>query len=364
MLRSFKVVLWLFLAVTTPFSLALAQNKANPKASLDERNVLLVKEAVAQRHFSKTMRGIRAMHEGKYDESFALFKEIIEAEPEHPLGYFLYCVAIERKMYDYKDFSLEETFLENIKKAVETSNKLLAKDSNDAWSNFYVGLSRGTRALYAHDFGNFFGSFFDGLMAARYMGKALKMDPSLIDAGYGVNLWKYWSNYYLRVVGSEAKRGEAIEDLKVLAKKGVYTKLGAQSSLVEILFTEKRYDEGQAYIRDILKSFSDNLHLRWYQAKGYVRSGELKEAREAYLWLQDYFLKRYSQESLALVHIRAELANISFLLGRKDEGKQFAESALKDLNARAKERGLPEGEEKRFVSDLRKTLQKAQKSSK
>lgn len=189
------------------------------------------------------MEGVDDVYRMRFDEAEEDCRKAIEINPEHPHPYLILAgTAWTRFVYgtDQGDDSLIPVFEERTKKALAVGEKWLKAHPEDAPGLMTVGAAYGISSRLAVIQHRWLAAYWHGRKALHLTKKAIEADPQLWDAYLGAGMYDYYSDLYPRFIGALAKvvlrgnRQRGIEQLKLVAEKGHYSKSNAKILLVEI----------------------------------------------------------------------------------------------------------------------------------
>lgn len=208
--------------------------------------------------------GIDKVYRGEYMEALEVFQRIIMEDRQSPVGYFYAAAFYEVMMQNFRNRSLEEKFNFYINEAIERGENLLESYDDDEWLYFYVGGSYGYRAIDRSGTGNWFGAFKDAVKGADYLEKAIKINPRLYDAYFGLGVYKYWRSVKCRVLWFlpffKDERQAGISEIELAINRGEYSKYEAMSALITIYRNEKDSRKALFWTEAILEKYPSELN--------------------------------------------------------------------------------------------------------
>ena len=155
------------------------------------------------------VRGMNKLMDGDFDDAMEIFRQIQKSDPESPLGYLLEADANWWKIYLTEANLIDPDVFEALSEAatpydgdfrrldelaILKAETRIRAHQDEARSYFYAGLAYGLRARLE--------ALRDHALATAHAGKrlrsfslaALKLDPNLNDAYFGVGLYNYFED--------------------------------------------------------------------------------------------------------------------------------------------------------------------------
>ena len=179
-------------------------------------------------------------------------------------------------------------FLAQAKAAIKAGDVQERADPGDAELRLLLGLAHGSRAMVNGDRKNYLAALADLRDANRLFAEALRLDPRLIDAYYGIGIYAYSVSHLpsllkplVALVASPESPGRGLQDLERVAEHGTYLKMIARLVLLE-LYTgrEGRYAEALRLGRDLLQRYPGNPDIYFATAYAASKLGHFAEALE------------------------------------------------------------------------------------
>jgi tetratricopeptide (TPR) repeat protein len=235
-----------------------------------------------------------------YKEKFKLAEEeakkIIKKYPDHPAGYFFSAMALASWMSYYETDKREEDFYRYCDQTIEKAEKILGKNPDDAWAQFYLGGADGAKGTYESRYEKWITSFRHGWKGVSALQSLYKKHPEIKDIYYGLGMYDYWRSALTRVLwwmpGIENRTEEGIRELVVAKTDGVYTRISASADLVAVFNNGKRHKEALTIAEEMLGLFPGSLVFSKGQAAALFGLGRFAEAEAVYR----YMLERVEAE--------------------------------------------------------------------
>jgi len=153
--------------------------------------------------------GVNKFMDGDFDAATEIFHQIQKSDPESPLGYLLEADANWWKIYLTEANLIDPDVFEALSEAVtpydvdfrrldelaiRKAETHLQDHQDEAWNYFYEGLGYGLRARLEALRDHALGTAHAGKKLRNLSLQALKLDPNLEDAWFGVGLYNYFED--------------------------------------------------------------------------------------------------------------------------------------------------------------------------
>ena len=251
--------------------------------------------------------GMNELMDGDFDHAMGIFRQIQKSDPESPLGYLLEADANWWKIYLTEANLIDPDVFEALSEAVtpydgdfrrldelaiRKAETRLHAHQDEARSYFYEGLAYGLRARLE--------ALRDHVLATARSGKklrsfslaALKLDPNLKDAYFGVGLYNYFEDtlptyvkmlrFLILLPGGD--RLEGLRQIQEAMEKG------------QLVSSEAKFHLAKNYSRPIDRQFARSLELLRQMEQQYphnplwkllagsieIRMGQVKEGEALY----------------------------------------------------------------------------------
>jgi len=217
--------------------------------------------------------GIKFSIQHDYHQAEAIFQQIIEDYPDHPIGYFFMAATIQSKMMDYESDQWNQDFYRYIQLAIHyaKNNRLDEKKDNIPWTMFYHGSALCYLAFHEGRNGDYFKAIHHGLSGISILNQITKRHPEFYDAYFGIGSYKYWRSQktkflnWLPILSDERQEGIAMVQQAV--EKGTYTRYAAINELIWILLDSGRADRAYSWALKGLEKFPQSRFFLWGAAK-------------------------------------------------------------------------------------------------
>jgi len=194
---------------------------------------------------SWALETITYIYNGQYKEAEAAAVKIIKKYPDQPAGYFFSAVAVDSWMSAHLSDKLEDDFYNYCELATDKAEKILDHNPYDEWAQFFLGGAEGFKGTYEFRYERWITAGRHGWKGVSILYKLLDRKSEIPDIEYGIGNYEYWRGALAKrlwwMPRVEDKREDGIEKLLYVQKNGIYTKVPASISLIDIYLNEKRY---------------------------------------------------------------------------------------------------------------------------
>lgn len=175
-----------------------------------------------------------------------VFKNIVDAYPQEPCGYFFLGVVMEAKMMAREDWSA----LDSLRRLFAYVVDLSKKGYDDPYNLYIRGCALGYLAIIAIREGEYIEALPYIRGSVGSLSKALRMKPELYEAYLPLGGYYYWKSKKLGFLNNilflEDERDKGLKYLQLASEKGGFVRDIAKHSLILALIEEKRFDEAKA----------------------------------------------------------------------------------------------------------------------
>jgi tetratricopeptide (TPR) repeat protein len=278
------------------------------------------------------VQGMSKLMDGDFDSALGIFRQIQKSDPESPLGYLLEADANWWKIYLTEANLIDPDVFEALSEAptpydadfkrldelaIHKAEAHIQAHQDEARNYFYEGLAYGVRARLE--------ALRDHALATARAGKklrnlslaALKLDPDLVDAWFGVGLY----NYFVDTLPTYVKM---LRFLILLPGGDRFAGLRQIQQAMEkghLVNAEARFHLAKDYSRPITLQYTRSLELLGQMEQEYphnplwkllvgsleLRMGQVKEGETLYQQVVDDTAHPYS-ELWKPLHQQAERA--------------------------------------------------------
>jgi tetratricopeptide (TPR) repeat protein len=251
--------------------------------------------------------GMNELMDGDFDHAMEIFRQIQKSDPESPLGYLLEADAnwwkihlTEANLIDPEGFeplseaatSYDGDFRRLDELAVRKAEARIQAHQDEARSYFYEGLAYALRARLEAFRYHALATAFAGKKCRNLSLAALKLDPNLNDAYFGVGLYNYFVDTlptYVKMLRflillPGGNRLDGLRQIQQAMEKG------------QLVAGEAKYHLAQNYSRSMDRQFARSLELLRQMEQQYphnplwellagsieIRMGHVKEGETLY----------------------------------------------------------------------------------
>jgi tetratricopeptide (TPR) repeat protein len=218
------------------------------------------------------VRGINKLMDGDFDAATEIFHQIQKSDPESPLGYLLEADANWWKIYLTEANLIDPDVFEALSEAVtpydadfkrldelavRKAETHILKHQDEARNYFYEGLGYGLRARLEALRDHALGTARAGKKLRHLSLAALKLDPNLNDAWFGVGLYNYFEDtlptyvkmlrFLILLPGGDRHVG--LRQIQQAMEKG------------QLVNSEARFHLAKNYSRSIDRQYARSLEL-------------------------------------------------------------------------------------------------------
>jgi len=251
--------------------------------------------------------GVNKFMDGDFDGAIQIFHQIQTSDPDSPLGYLLEADADWWKIYLIEGNLVDPDVFESVSEAVtpydtdfrrlddlgiRKAETGLQDHQNEAWNYFYEGLGYGLRARVEALRDHALGTAHAGKKFRNLSLEALKLDPNLEDAWFGVGLYNYFVDtlptyvkmlrFLILLPGGDRRTG--LHQIQEAMERG------------QLVNSEARFHLAKNYSRSIDRQYAKSLALLGQMEQQYphnplwrllvgsleLRMGQVKEGETLY----------------------------------------------------------------------------------
>lgn len=279
-------------------------------------------------------RGLGLVYADQFETALDALDSLIAQHPDHPGPHFYRAATLQTWMSSRRFNAFQEDLERSVEQTIATGEKLLIKNPEDPWLDFYMGGAFGYQAYFKFGRYNFFGAYQDGKKAIEHLRICLAKEPRLYDAYLGLGSYYYWRSARSRVLRwllfwMPDKRALGLDQINLAMKHGQYSRNEAYLVLVTALYDDKQYDRALA----VLDNGADAKHPS--NLFGLYLRGLLGEKKKDWTTVDIVFRDlddRLAKSKYAAVGFRVacqyRIALALSELGRKDEALLMAQSAI------------------------------------
>lgn len=273
------------------------------------------------------IKGIEIARHSKFSQSLDYFKNLLDENKSNNKDYisyyFYYFAVFSFFLSDIEDYSYEQKYedffknssklfekkinkLKELKKSVKKNNKdhkkiVVEIEKKIAKTSFYYGGILGFKGLYEVDFNNWWGAFFLGNNAVKFLKKSIEFNPSFYEPYYGLGIYYYWKGakakdlWYVPFI--EDSRQKGIDALKISLEKSDLVRVESQISLIRIGINEMNDEMIEKYSKGFFDKYPNNVYLHRNLIMYYAKKKKYQKMK-VYLDNLSVLKKNYLQYDL------------------------------------------------------------------
>jgi len=181
-----------------------------------------------------------------------------------------------------------DRFLAQAAESIAAAEALERSQPADAEVKLLLGLALGSKTLVDGGRKNYLAAFTSLREAHRRFEEALKLDPKLVDAYYGIGLYNYALGHlpgllkpFVSIVLPHGDAAHSLQDLERVAEQGTYLKMTARVALLHLYAgREEKYAEALRLGQDLLSRYPGNPDLYFATAHAASELGRGADALE------------------------------------------------------------------------------------
>jgi len=271
------------------------------------------------------------------------FNHLVKIYPQNPLGNIYLTATIIAESVDFQEQINEHKIDSLIELSSNLTDRLLYKDDENLWYNYYRGLIYGYQAYYDAIIGNFISAFADGVTSLHSFQKCLEIDSLFYEAYIALGSYNYWKSaqtkslLWLPFVSD--KREEGIEFLEKALKADSYNKYLAAYSLLWIYIDYEESEKAAKVAEEMLTEHPNSRFFKWGLARAYQDIDKIKSI-EIYNEILKSFETITSRNQFNDVVLLHKIAMLNAEVGNRIKALQLCNQILdfKFNSAKIKER--------------------------
>ncbi len=297
-------------------------------------------------------QGIDYIYHENYESAQREFDILTTTYPEDPEGFF-YLSSLLETLESFNPCSKTKAQLDSVADIAVTLAERKLKVEKNAYNLFYVGSTRGERAVRRALHEDWIGCLWDGIKARRSLELAYKEDSTLLDVYMGFGLYDYYLGKYLSFIPwLRSRKLKGIDELKMASQNGKYARKPALFFLLRIYLLEDMDYKAMQIIKELQQIYHTNTSLLYDEAEVYHKKGKYQKAITACT----HALSLSASKRPLNPRVRA---SCYLMLGKSynelkeiEKTRANCELAIRELN------GINEDWAKEFEKEAQKLLQK------
>ena len=283
-------------------------------------------------------KGLNRLYNMQSDSAQALFRQIDERYPDHPVGPFLQGLNLWWSiMLDLTDTSHDEAFFDLMDEVIERCDEILDEDPDHFDALLFKGAAHGFKARLASNRSNWWKALRNGRKAIGPARRVAEIaPPSNGDYVFGKGLYDYYTaileeeypavkTFTWLIPDGDRERGLRL--LTRTAERGRYVQTEAIYYLTQVNYLyEEDYMAARHYVRRLRDRHPDNPYFHNFEGRVYAKWGRWDRAHEVF---SEVVARCEAGKAGYNVHME-EVAR--YFLGRERLYRQQYEEALAHLN--------------------------------
>ncbi|HEX2867622.1 MAG TPA: tetratricopeptide repeat protein [Ignavibacteriales bacterium] len=275
--------------------------------------------------------GINKIMSRDYDEAETVFRKLDESYPDLPLGN-IYLAANKIALAADNGEAFDEKYIDSkFDEAEKQIDKLLSKNENNPWHQYFAALQKGYYAYYKALNKDYISAFSNGLSSVSKFEKCLKLDSSFYEAYIAIGSYKYWKSAkteflrWLPFVSDEKELG--IKYLKMALSKKTYNYVLAENSLMWIYLNQKEYQKAVSLSESVLREYPENRSFKWGLGQALQRTNKAR-AIEVFTGLLKSFTDQKNNNHYNEIILKNRLAVLYHETGNDKKALQMCNEIL------------------------------------
>lgn len=254
--------------------------------------------------------GIKKLVLQDFTSAKKIFHKLNDNYTQLPAGKIYLAAALIAEAYDKAEqynFALIDDYLSS---AITQSEKLIEKNPEDIWNNYFLALAKGYYAYYQALNENWLPALSDGLSAVSDFERCLNIDPDFYEAYAAIGTYQYWKSRKTEFLNwlpfIDDNRSEGIKLLEKAITRSRYNYfLGIYS--LQWIYIDAGYPEKAVKISELtLKEFPGSRFFKWGYARA-MQEIDLRKAIDIYFEILDsYPVDNNHYNEIFLKHLIAQ----------------------------------------------------------
>jgi tetratricopeptide (TPR) repeat protein len=235
---------------------------------------------------TEILRGIDLIFNADITGGEKVFRSIEEREPTNPAPYIYRAMALMSYPPREGMKGIDRALIERLLTTGIGYARAGTWADDEGRVNLLLATAYSLLAQLALEEKEYAGAARAGLKARDYLDEAARLSPDDPDVRYGLGILSYgmsemppFARSVLSLMNVPGDKARGLEDLKIAAERGVYTKASARVALLMILSNvEDRFPEAVAYGRELVARYPDNPELYFPYANALSETGDHEAA--------------------------------------------------------------------------------------
>jgi len=254
--------------------------------------------------------GIKQLVLQDFESAKITFHDLNDDYPKMPAGKIYLAAALIAESYDKAEEYDLDLINDYLKSAILQSEKLLEKNPDNIWYNYFLALAKGYYAYYQALNGNWLSALSDGLSAISDFEKCLKINPDFYEAYTAIGTYQYWKSrkteflHWLPFIDDNREAGIKLLEKSISRSRYNYF-LGIYS--LQWIYIDAGYPQKAIKISEqTLQEFSGSRFFKWGYARA-MQEVDLYKAIDIYIEiLNSYPVDNNHYNEIFLKHLIAQ----------------------------------------------------------
>lgn len=217
---------------------------------------------------ARSLKGQEMIFERNYDAAAKIFDALAGDYPLSPAGHFGLMAVLEMRMLEREDFHLEAEFRTASKAGIKRARAILGSHDPKAWDLFLAGSIYGLDGFFKARKGEWWDAYTEGSKSRQIFRHVKEMDPAFVDADFGLGMYIYWRSAFARDLWFlkmfPDRRDEGIRVVERIAKEGKFSKELARVNLGIMYFEDGRYPSAAQVFEEYAGRYPNNVLVRMF----------------------------------------------------------------------------------------------------
>ena len=228
--------------------------------------------------------GLDHLYDLEFEAARALFNQIDERYPNHPIGPFLKGLNLWWKiLLDLPDTSHDEAFYRQMNEVIDRCNALLDENPDHFDAAFFKGAALGFRGRLRSNRSNWLRAAYDGKRAIGYVRDIAERAPNNNDYVFGKGMY----DYYAAIIPEEypvskpvmwmmpdGDKERGLSLIRRSAEKGWYIRTEATYFLTQIHYLyENNFSKARRYAGWLREEHPNNAYFHVLEGRVYAKWG-------------------------------------------------------------------------------------------
>jgi len=284
----------------------------------------------------ESTEAIDSMYNFNFKEAEKQFGWIIQAHPEHPLGYFLMSLSHWWKLLPEDHIRIyDDKLFYYFDKTIEIAKKTYKEDKSNEEMDFFLAACYGLKARVFSDREQYRKAASAANSALKYLELGAERSSLSPEFLFGEGLYNYFrvwipeNKTFLKPIMFFFRKGDkelGIEQLKQASNEAFYTRIEAMTFMMKI-YGEYEGDKTKDALKKasyLHRLYPNNPYFELHYAKYFYKIGKLKDC----LTLSEDILSKHENKKQGYGLQNARYASyfagyVSYLYKKKDKAHQY-----------------------------------------